>query len=126
LTTEVGQVATHAQRKAVGGYGERLASRHLERRGMVVLDRNWRCAEGEIDIVARDGTTLVVCEVKCRTSTRYGTPFEAITPAKAQRLFRLGVRWARAHGLGFVDLRVDVVTVLIGRGCTVEHLVGVA
>lgn len=119
-------MVTHAQRQAVGAYGERLAARHLARSGLVVLDRNWRCDEGEIDIVARDGDTLVVCEVKCRTSTRFGTPLEAITPVKAHRLFRLGVRWARAHGLGYVDLRVDVVTVLVGRGRAVEHVVGVA
>ena len=119
-------MATHAQRQALGGFGERLAARHLESRGFTVLDRNWRCNEGEIDIVAKDGGTLVVCEVKARSSTRFGDPLEAITPVKARRLYRLGVRWARARGLGFVDLRVDVVTVLLeGRRPRVEHLEGV-
>jgi putative endonuclease len=117
-------VATYAQRQALGDFGERLAARHLEKRGLTLLDRNWRCNDGEIDIVARDGATLVVCEVKTRSSTRYGTPFEAITTKKARRLHHLGVRWARDHGLGFVDLRVDVVTVLVGKRPTIEHIIG--
>jgi putative endonuclease len=119
-------VATHAQRQALGSFGERLAARHLESRGLTVLERNWRCREGEIDIVAQDGSTVVVCEVKARSSVRYGAPLEAITPVKARRLYRLGVLWARARGLGFVELRVDVVTVLLdGRRPSVEHLEGV-
>lgn len=117
-------MVTHAQRRALGDYGERLAARHLEKAGLTVVDRNWRCTEGEIDIVAQDGSTLVVCEVKTRSSTRYGTPFEAITAQKAGRLHRLGVRWARAHKIGYVELRVDVVTVLVGRRLTIEHIVG--
>jgi putative endonuclease len=117
-------VATQAQRRALGDFGERLAARHLEKQGLTLLDRNWRCPEGEIDIVARDGSTLVVCEVKTRSSTRYGTPLEAITMQKARRLHRLGVCWARAHELGYVDLRVDVVTVLLGKRPAIEHLVG--
>ena len=57
---------TAAQRQALGGYGERVAERHLVGLGLVVLDRNWRCEDGEIDLVLRDGTVLVVCEVKTR------------------------------------------------------------
>ncbi|MBA2716596.1 MAG: YraN family protein, partial [Propionibacteriales bacterium] len=66
--------STHAQRKALGDYGERLAAAHLVEKGLVVLDRNWRCSAGEIDIVAADGNTVVVCEVKTRSSCRFGTP----------------------------------------------------
>jgi len=72
--------ATYAQRKALGDYGERLAAAELERRGLEVLDRNWRCREGEIDIVARHRGSLVVCEVKTRRGDRYGSALEAITP----------------------------------------------
>ncbi|MGI8700736.1 MAG: YraN family protein [Nocardioidaceae bacterium] len=105
--------ATYGQRKALGDYGERLAERELERQGLEVLDRNWRCEQGEIDIVARHGGALVVCEVKTRTSDRYGAPVEAITPSKAARLHRLGFAWAKAHETTFDELRVDVVCVLL-------------
>ncbi len=120
---------THAQRKALGDFGERLAARRLSDAGYAVLDRNWRCSEGEIDIVARDGATLIVCEVKTRSSEAFGTPVEAITSIKAGRLSRLGWRWVAAHpevsGLGAV--RVDVVAVVRRRqgAAEVEHLVGV-
>lgn len=119
--------ATHAQRKALGDFGERLAAQHLLDQGLVVLDRNWRCAGGEIDIVARDGD-VVVCEVKTRTSNRFGSPFEAITREKASRLHRLGYTWLRAHGIHGVALRVDVVAIIRPvRGRTqVQHMQGVA
>jgi putative endonuclease len=120
-------MTTHAQRRALGDYGERLAVRHLQTRGLQVLERNWRCADGEIDIVARDGDTVVICEVKTRSSERFGSPLEAITPAKAFRLHRLGWRWVRANALpSGVTIRVDVVCILLShRPPSIEHLVGV-
>ena len=89
------QAAT-ARRLALGAYGERLAARHLVEQGMVVLDRNWRCSAGEIDLVLRDADVLVVCEVKTRSSSVCGSPHEAITPAKLDRLRRLADRWIRS------------------------------
>ena len=83
---------------AVGRFGEQLAVRHLEAAGLRILDRNWRCAEGEIDIVAADGDTLVVCEVKTRSGTGFGDPAEAVVGAKAARLRRLALRWLAARG----------------------------
>ena len=74
---------------ALGREGEQVAAEYLERAGLRVLDRNWRCAEGEIDIVAAERQVMVVCEVKTRSSTRYGTPLEAITRSKRARLRRL-------------------------------------
>ncbi|MGI8433505.1 MAG: YraN family protein [Nocardioidaceae bacterium] len=120
--------ATHAQRKALGDFGERLAERHLVEAGLVVLDRNWRCAAGEIDIVARDGDVLVVCEVKTRSSDRFGTPLEAITALKGARLHRLAWAWVFAHGLRCRAVRVDVICVLQRRSeaARVEHVRGVA
>jgi putative endonuclease len=120
--------STHAQRKALGDYGERLAAAHLVEKGLVVLDRNWRCSAGEIDIVAADGNTVVVCEVKTRSSCRFGTPMEAITAQKAARLHRLGWMWVKHHSVRCAELRVDVVAILAPhRGAAaVEHLVGVA
>jgi Holliday junction resolvase-like predicted endonuclease len=63
---------------AVGAYGERVALAHLVEQGMVVLDRNWRCRTGEIDLILRDGSDLVFCEVKTRRGNRFGTPAEAV------------------------------------------------
>jgi putative endonuclease len=118
---------SHARRKALGDFGERVACRHLVDRGLVVLDRNWRCPAGEIDIVALDGDVVVVCEVKTRSDARFGTPLEAITIAKADRLYRLGMIWLSKHDVAASELRVDVVAVVRDRPgpATVEHIVGV-
>jgi putative endonuclease len=120
--------ATAAARQALGAYGERLAERHLVGQGMVLLDRNWRCEEGELDLVLRDGPVLVACEVKTRTSTCHGHPHEAITDDKLARLLRLGERWAEAHRVRPPETRVDLVAVLQpGKGpALVEHVRGLA
>jgi putative endonuclease len=114
------------RRNALGGYGERLAARYLTDQGMVVLDRNWRCDAGEIDLVLRDGDILVVCEVKTRTSDICGTPHEAITAAKLDRLNRLGLLWAEAHGVRPPQTRIDLVAVHRPRrgASTVDHVRG--
>lgn len=120
-------MTTTAQaRRAIGAYGEERAARHLRDLGLAVLDRNWRCSAGEIDIVLRDGSTLVVCEVKTRTSTAAGTPHEALTAAKLDRLRRLGERWAAEHGIRPSGIRVDLVAVLRPRrgAPVVEHVPG--
>ena len=111
---------------ALGAYGERLAARHLVERGLIVLDRNWRCSAGEIDLVLRDGDVLVVCEVKTRTSSVCGSPHEAITPAKLDRLKLLGLLWAEAHEVRPAETRVDLVAVHRPRRgpSTVEHVRG--
>jgi putative endonuclease len=110
----------------VGAYGERVAARHLADAGLVVLDRNWRCADGEIDIVARDGPTLVFCEVKTRRSARFGDPAEAVGVAKVGRLRRLALLWIAASGLHAPDVRFDVLSVLpqLSGPAAVEHLRG--
>lgn len=119
---------TAAARQALGAYGERLAAHHLTERGMVVLDRNWRCPDGEIDLVLRDGEVLVVCEVKTRRSTRCGTPHEAVTPDKLARLLVLAERWQTAHDVAAPDVRIDMVCVLRPRRgpAVVDHVAGVA
>jgi putative endonuclease len=118
---------TAAQQQALGQYGERLAERHLVAQGMAVLDRNWRCVAGELDLVLRDDDVLVVCEVKTRTSVDYGTPHEAVGPAKLDRLRRLAQRWQQEHSLAVPDVRVDLVAVLQPRrgAATVEHVRGI-
>jgi putative endonuclease len=113
--------------RALGDYGERVAARYLVDRGMVVLDRNWRCDEGELDLVLRDGRVLVGCEVKTRTSLAHGSPHEAVTDAKLARLRSLLERWSRAHDVPAPDSRIDLVAVLRpprGRAL-VEHVRGI-
>ncbi|MDQ4085549.1 MAG: YraN family protein [Actinomycetota bacterium] len=120
--------STQQRRSAVGRYGEDIAVRHLQAAGMQVLARNWRCELGEIDVLARDQATLVVCEVKTRCGLDYGTPLEAVTARKLARLRRLAARWLAESGLRPPEVRIDVVSVLVRRqgAAVVEHLRGVA
>jgi putative endonuclease len=108
----------------LGDHGERIAAAFLTDAGLTVLDRNWRCREGELDIVARDADALVFCEVKTRRGTGYGTPAEAVTTAKQRRLRVLAQRWLAAHDEHARDVRFDVVGVLVraGRPAEVTHL----
>ncbi len=115
-------------RAALGRFGEDLAAAHLSAAGFIVLERNWRCPIGEIDIVARDGATLVICEVKTRRSREFGAPLEAVTPAKAARLRRLAATYRQHLGPGVGPVRIDLVGILVPRrgAMHVEHLRGVA
>ncbi len=117
-------------RSALGRYGEDLAVRRLTEAGMTVLERNWRSGRsGEIDIVARDGEVLVVCEVKTRRAGSFQHPMAAVTPAKAQRLRGLAERWIHAHGGAPPGgVRIDVVGVVLPRrgAARLEHVRGVA
>jgi putative endonuclease len=111
----------------LGRQGEQLAAEFLTDAGLQLLERNWRCPDGEIDIVALDGGTLVVCEVKTRSGVAYGTPLEAVTRQKSRRLRKLAIRWVTAHSMFFAQIRIDVVGVLqTGPGqYTVDHVRGV-
>lgn len=114
-------------RIALGRWGEDVAVQHLEAAGYVVLARNWRCREGELDVVARYGDAVVFVEVKTRSSTAYGEPAEAVTPVKARRIRGLAARWlTEARPAGLHDLRFDVISVLRQRDQppTVTHLRG--
>ncbi|MEV6525486.1 YraN family protein [Longispora sp. NPDC051575] len=115
-----------AAKDGVGKYGERVAARYLLDAGMVLLERNWRCPEGEVDIIARDADTLVFCEVKTRSGDSHGTPADAVTPTKVARLRRLAKRWLAVTQLSTVEVRFDVVCVRPRRSgpATVEHLRG--
>ena len=118
---------TAAARQALGTYGESVAARPQVEQGMVVLDRNWRCDAGEIDLVLRDGHVLVVCEVKTRSSDVCGTPHEAVGADKLARLQLLAQRWAGDHEVVVTDTRVDLVAVLRPtRGAAVlDHVRGI-
>lgn len=110
----------------LGRLGEQLAAAQLERAGMRIVARNWRCDAGEIDIVAIDGSTLVICEVKTRSSLRFGAPVEALTPSKIERIYRLASIFRRQHRVGVSRVRYDVVSVLAPRGYrpTIQHIRG--
>jgi putative endonuclease len=113
----------NAALRDLGDRGEQAVALWYEGEGFSVLARNWRTKSGEIDVIVRKGDLVVVCEVKTRTSSRFGTPFEAVTPQKARRLRRLAGQWlseARrsgqiAGGTG-VDVRFDVASVTVERG----------
>jgi putative endonuclease len=121
------RTTTAAIRQALGAYGEALAARHLVGQGMVLLDRNWRCEAGEIDLVLRDGDVLVICEVKTRSSLRFGTPHEAVTDIKVARLRRLATRWLEDRGVVVRDIRIDMVGIVRPRrGASIlDHVRGI-
>ncbi|MHA7155180.1 YraN family protein [Arthrobacter sp. TMN-50] len=96
----------------LGRRGEALAAAYLERVGLQLVDHNWRCPLGEIDLVAIDGSTLVIIEVKTRSSLNFGHPLEGISAVKLQRLYLLAAQWALAHDLRFPEVRVDAVAVV--------------
>jgi putative endonuclease len=101
-------VAAHI---AFGQHGEELAAQWYVRRGYKIVNRNWRCGLGEIDLIVRRGRTLVVCEVKARSSGAFGVPALAVVAAKQQRLRRLAAVWLSEHRVGRVDVRFDVAAV---------------
>jgi putative endonuclease len=95
--------------------GENYAVRYLVGAGFTIIDRNWRCPEGEIDILAIDGRDLVVVEVKTRTSTTYGLPIEAVTWRKAEKLRALAARWLRENPQRGLAVRFDVISIVMAR-----------
>jgi putative endonuclease len=133
-TFDAGSAATGtAERGALGRYGEDVAARQLQAAGLTILARNWRCREGEVDIVALDGDVLVMCEVKTRRGVGFGTPLDAVTAAKAARLRRLACRWLADQRAGspgdfsaYAEVRFDVVSVVrpLTGPISVEHLRG--
>lgn len=115
--------------RALGAQGEEIAARYLEHRGYRLLARNWRDGRrGELDLIARDGGSIVAVEVKTRSGTGYGHPLEAVTARKAGRLRRLLLSWARQNRPGAARLRVDAVGITLrpGEQPRIDHLQGIA
>ncbi|MGM7665637.1 YraN family protein [Microbacterium sp. A93] len=116
-----------AAKDDLGRAGEDRAAQHLTERGYQILDRNWRCAQGEIDIIAEREGVLCVVEVKTRRSLDFGHPFEAVDDRKRERLWRLAYAWCRDHHELARNrmLRVDVIGVIGADPAegTLEHLV---
>lgn len=102
---------THA-RRALGISGEEAVAAWYQEQGYRVVDRNWRCRAGELDLVARRGGLVVFCEVKTRTSDAFGLPAEAVTRQKQQRIRVLAARWLEESTSPASEIRFDVASVL--------------
>ncbi len=124
MTTQ--QTMTRVQ---LGALGEALAVDHLTRMGLRIVNRNWRCRYGELDVIACDETTrtVVFVEVKTRTGDGYGGLPHAVTDRKVRRLRRLAGLWLAAQDRRWAAIRIDVIGVRIGRRRTPEitHLQGI-
>jgi putative endonuclease len=111
-------------RRALGAKGESLAAQWYEDNGYEILDRNWRRREGEVDLIVRRQKTVVFCEVKTRSSDRFGSGAESVLEAKQRRIRRLAARWLSeltpASGRARVEVRFDVVSVTAGRVEVIE------
>ncbi len=103
------------RRRVLGASGEARAARWYTSQGYEVLARNWRCREGELDLVLRRGGTVVVCEVKTRSSLEFGHPAEAVGWRKQRRIRALAARWLAESGLRAGEVRFDVAAVLPER-----------
>jgi putative endonuclease len=110
----------------LGARGEAAACAQLEASGYLILARNYRCPHGEIDIVALEGDVLVFVEVKSRTPSRYGSPRDAVTPAKRRKLARTASHYMLAHMEAECAYRADIIEVGLLRGAVaaVRHLQG--
>ncbi len=105
-----------------GRQGEIIAEQALRAHGYEIVERNWRCPVGEIDLVTRDGEVMVFVEVKLRTSDAFGSPEEAVTEAKQARLLRAGAVYLAEHGLDNVPCRIDVVAIELAPSGRVQRL----
>lgn len=110
-------------RQSLGRRGEDLACAELEKRGYVILERRFRTRCGELDIVARDGGVLVFVEVKARSSSSFGTPFESVTWKKRRRLCQMAIAYLFVKRLAGVACRFDVVAVFERQGIQTVELV---
>lgn len=100
-------------RHEIGTRGEAAAAAYLERIGLTVIERNWRCARGEVDIIALDGDTIVLCEVKTRTTVSRGTPEDAVSPAKQQKIIRSAETYLLTSGAAPCPVRFDVIAIRV-------------
>jgi putative endonuclease len=107
-----------SDRQSLGRRGESLAAQVLQERGYIIVERNWRCQAGEVDLVTKQQDVWIFVEVRTRRSMAFGTPEESITPRKRARLIDVAATYLAEHGLTDVDWRIDVVAIEMGRdGC---------
>lgn len=117
---------TAGGKHALGRAGETIAANFLKQQGLAVLERNWRCPRGELDIIASDGDQVIFCEVKTRSGVDYGAPIDAVDARKVARLKELAREWLRAREVTGCRVRFDIVSVLWPPGgpVTIEHAEG--
>lgn len=106
----------------IGAWGEEIASQYLEAKGYKILARNWRTQEGELDLVAQDGETVVFIEVKTRTTKDFGWPEESVTATKRRRLQRSAMAYLTDQGLMDLLWRIDVIAIDRDQSGCVERL----
>lgn len=109
-----------AARRDLAASGESAAAEWYVSRGYEVLARNWRCRDGELDLIVAKGRRFVFCEVKARTSDSFGAPAEAVTNLKQRRIRRLAARWLEDAPTRPTEIRFDVVSVLAGSVEVIE------
>ncbi|MDN5807516.1 MAG: YraN family protein [Brevibacterium sp.] len=109
------------RQRALGQTGEDLAAHFLQRQGMVIIERNFRCARGEIDIIARDGEAIVFVEVKTRRTLALGSPLEAVTEAKLRRIRMLSGIWLRGQSEFFATIRIDALGIVMEPAPDYSH-----
>jgi putative endonuclease len=100
------------QRRKTGASGEEVAAAWYVANGYQIVARNWRCRDGELDLIIRDGPTFVFCEVKTRSTDAFGTPAEAVTREKRQRIRHLAARWIQESKVRPATIRFDVAGLL--------------
>ena len=108
----------------IGNHGEELAAAFLERNGFTIVERNFRCKGGEVDIVARDGKTLVFVEVKSRKTLSYGVPQLAVTPFKQRQISKAALTWLAKNHQHDKPARFDVIAILLSSDYQhqIEHI----
>jgi putative endonuclease len=111
------------KRKQTGRQGEEIVALYLAEKGYKIVQRNWRCPLGELDLVMEDGQTLVFVEVRTRRSQRFGSAEESVTPAKQSRLIELAQTYLQETNRSAQSWRIDVATVQLGAGLPqVNHI----
>jgi putative endonuclease len=117
------------ERQLIGKIGEEAACQFLQQQGYAIIENNFRCSLGEIDIVARDQRVTVIVEVRTRTSLTYGSPEESITTEKARRLKRLALSYLQNHHLSAEPCRIDLIAVMVDRKTrkilSINHIKGI-
>lgn len=122
-----GGMASPTIRALIGAQGEEIAAQHLTAIGYRILERNWRCRYGELDIIAENSDEVVFIEVKARTGSGFGTPAEAVTRTKLRRLRRLAGLWLAAQHRSWSQIRIDVIEVRFrGAHPQINHIPGVS
>ena len=127
FAAELSESKQMKSKNALGVYGEELATRYLSKNGLVILERNWRSDHGEIDVIAREKSDLVISEVKTRRTVAYGDPIESVTPRKVRRMRGLALRWLDTQSVSPRHIRFDVVGILapVVGPPTITHIRGI-